>query len=161
MPRYAGCNKRISKEGVMTYRNTTWDDFYYQGIQYMRTVEKSLVRQDIFTPVIIYNISSMAIEKILMGVFILHGELPFCHTLSGMAGSAKNIIGLDDQLIDDMTRMAGMQSICSVDDDCSSVPGCDDVPFFIDVMKRVFVKTELYLKSGDWHVQAAEKYNNT
>lgn len=132
----------------MKYKNSTWNDFYDYGIQYMITAEKSVNHTDVFTPVIIYNISAIAIEKMIMGACMYYGELPPCHTLSGMADFAKNIIGLDEKLIDDMNRMDRMQMICSGDDLNSGEHFREDIPFCIDVMKRIFIKTELYLKSG-------------
>lgn len=134
------------EEGIMKYKNSTWNDFYIHGVQYMIAVEKSVRQSGLFTPVIIYNMSAMAIEKLLMGVLILHGDLPYTHTLSGMADFAKNIVGLDEKLVEDMNIMDSMQMICSEDDKSLKEPGAEDIPFFIDVMKRVFLKTESFLK---------------
>ena len=132
----------------MKYKNSTWDEFYSHGIQYMKTVEKSGERKDLFTPVIIYNMSALAIEKLLMGVLILHGDLPYSHTLGGMADFAKNILGLDDKLVNDMSIMGEMQMICSEDDISFRDPKSEDIPFFIDVMKRIYTQTELFLNPG-------------
>lgn len=132
----------------MKTENPSWNEFYSQGILYMRTAEKSVRRTEIFTPVIIYNVTAIAIEKLLMGACLSGGQMPFCHTLSGMADYAKNIIGLDEQLVNDMNVMDGMQMICLEESFSSKEPEIEDVPFFIDVMKRVYNQTELHLKSG-------------
>jgi hypothetical protein len=132
----------------MTVKNSSWVDFYNQGIQYMRATEKSVSRKEIFTPVIIYNMSSIAIEKLIMGACMFDGTLPFCHTLSGMAEFSKNILALDEQLIYDMNIMDKMQMICSADDIFCADPDYGDADFFIDVMRRIYVKTEHFIKSG-------------
>lgn len=132
----------------MKLKNSSWNDFYIQGIQYMHAAEKSIVRGDVFTPVIIYNISAIAIEKLIMGACMSAGELPLCHSLSGMADFAKNVIGLDQQLVDDMNLMDKMQMLCSADDISVKDPEIEDIPFFIDVMKRIFEKTELHIRAG-------------
>jgi len=133
----------------MTAQNSSWNDFYKQGIQYMRTTERSVMRGDIFTPVIMYNMSAIAIEKLIMGACMFEGKLPFCHTLSGMADFSREILGLDEQLVSDMNLMDDMQMICSEDDVSLKEPDIGDVPFFIDVMKRIFAKTESHIKSGN------------
>ena len=132
----------------MKKSDSSWTDFYNQGVQYMVTAEKSVRHPDKFTPLIIYNLTAIAIEKLIMGVCTLHGTLPFCHTLSGMAGFVKDIIGLDEGLMSDMNLMDRMQQICSKDELFCEDPDVSDVPFFIDVMRRIFNRTELYLKSG-------------
>jgi hypothetical protein len=113
----------------------------------MKTVEKSAEGKNIFTPVIIYNMSAMAIEKLLMGVLILHGDLPYSHTLGGMADFAKNIVGLDDKLVNDMSIMGEMQMICSEDKISFKEPASEDISFFIDVMKRIHNHTESFINS--------------
>ncbi len=133
----------------MKSSNTSWNDFYSQGIQYMKTAERSVIHPEKFTSVVIYNLTAIAIEKLIMGVCILHGTLPYCHTLSGMAGFAENIIGLDKKLVEDMNLMDRMQQICSEDELYCADPDAEDVEFFINVMKRIFVKTELYLNPAD------------
>lgn len=138
----------IVKEEPGKFKNSTWDDFYSYGVMYMSIIERSSVRKEVFTPVIIYNMCATAIEKLIMGVLILHGTLPFCHTLSGMAEFSKSIIGLDETLVNDMNIMDSMQMICLEESFSSKEPDLEDVPFFIDVMKRVYNKTELHLKSG-------------
>jgi len=142
----------------MNEDNGSWYEFYFQGRQYMKTAENGLTRSEVFTPVVIYNIASMAIEKMIMAVSILHGELPACHTLAGMARSAGNIMGFDDRLIEDMVTMDSMQMICTADEVCCTGPGIEDVAFFIDVMRRVYTKTEIYLKSGNWNDRAQAKH---
>jgi len=133
----------------MTAKNRSWTEFYDYGTQYMHTVEKSVRNKDVFTPVIVYNMSAIAIEKLIMGACLYHGKIPYCHTLSGMADFAGGIMGFDDKLVEDLCLMDSMQMICSEDDKSSRKPADSDVPFFIDVMKRVFVKTELFLESGN------------
>lgn len=129
--------------------NKSWAEFYDQGIQYMHTAERSVIRPEKFSPLIIYNLAAIAIEKLIMGVCARHGSLPFCHTLSGMAGFVGNIIELDEKLVNDMNRMDMMQQICSEEELFCENPDRADVPFFIDVMKRVFIKTEIYMDSVD------------
>lgn len=142
-----GKNGEVIKNDSVKYKNSTWDDFYSYGVMYKSIVERSFKRKEVFTPVIIYNMSATAIEKLIMGVSILNGTLPFCHTLSGLAEFSKNTLRFDEQLVNDMNIMDSMQMICSEDDISSKVPGIEDVPFFVDVMKRIYQKTELYLKS--------------
>jgi hypothetical protein len=113
----------------------------------MKTVVKSSEGNNIFTPVIIYNMSAMAIEKLLMGVLVLHGDLPYSHTLGGMAEFAKDIVGLDDKLVDDMNIMGEMQMICSEDGILFKEPESKDISFFIDVMKRIHTQTESFINS--------------
>ncbi len=131
----------------MIVRNSSWNDFYSQGIQYMAAVERSVSNGDFFTPVLVYNITAIAIEKLIIGACMFSGNIPYSHTLSEMAGFAKNIINLDDTLADDLNTMDRLQMICSFDESVKINIEKDNIPFFLDVMKRIFEKTESYISS--------------
>lgn len=122
-----------------------WMDYFRQGIQYRNAAEGSLKRPEIFKPDIIYNLAAMAIEKILMAAFIINGNLPYSHTLSAMGSAAKGILTLDDKLLLDMDRMDSMQMICHTETASYEEMKYDDVPFFLDVMRRIFDKAEAYI----------------
>lgn len=117
--------------------NATWMSFFSDGIGFMKTAEGALSRPEIFTPVIVYNISAMAIEKLFMAVLSREGVMPASNTLHDMALLAKSYIDIDAALENDLARMDRMQMICSFDDDRSQSFGEKDSSFFIDVMKRV------------------------
>ncbi len=125
-----------------------WVEFFTQGMQYRNTAEGSLKRPEIFKPDIIYNVAAMAIEKILMAVFSKHGQLPYSNTLSAMAGEAKEILAFDETLVSDMERMDRMQMICHEESIFCEDMKVTDVPFFLDVMKRVFDKSEAYINQA-------------
>lgn len=148
MPGDDCCASGFSKESVMITDNRSWAEFYDQGVQYMHTAERSVIHPEKFTPLIIYNLAAIAIEKLIMGVCLRHGTLPFCHTLAGMADFVQSVITMDEKLFNDMKLMDTMQQICSEDQLFCDDPAREDVPFFIDVMKRIFIQTELYLNSG-------------
>lgn len=125
-----------------------WAEFFTQGMQYRSTAEKSLKRPEIFKPDIIYNVAAMAIEKILLAVFSKHGQLPYSNTLSAMAAEAKEILAFDETLVSDMERMDRMQMICHEESVFCEDMKVTDVPFFLDVMKRVFDKSEAYINQA-------------
>jgi len=133
---------QIKKEDCI---DALWLDYFIQGLQYKNTAERSLKRPEVFKPDIIYNLAAMAIEKILMAAFIIHGNLPYSHTLSVMGSAAKNMLALDEALIFDMDRMDNMQMICLEETVSYGEMKYDDVPFFLDVMRRVFDKAEAYI----------------
>jgi hypothetical protein len=141
------CSYITGEERAMTKENADvpWLDFCRHGMQYRNTAERSLKRSAIFKPDIIYNLAAMAIEKILMAAFTVHGNLPYSHTLSEMAAAAKDILALDENLVSDMEQMDRMQMICHEESAFYEEMKEADIPFFIDVMNRVFDKAEAYI----------------
>ncbi len=123
----------------------SWSVFYRDGISFMNTAEKSLARPDVFTPEIIYNLASMAIEKLIMAVSLKQGSLPYIHTMSSMGNHAKEILSLDDADIHDMERMDSMQMMCSNDELFHSSITAGDIPFILSIARRILEKTELFL----------------
>jgi len=133
----------------MSAQNSLPGDFYSCGIQYMNTTERSIMRRDKFNPVTIYNMSAIAIEKLIMGACITEGKLPFCQSLTSIAEYSKNVIGLDEKLVEDIKLMDSMQILYSEDDLTFRKPVKEDIIFFVDVMKRIFKKTEIFINCSD------------
>lgn len=116
---------------------TNWQVFYIEGLQLMQTAVSAFKRPEIFTPLIIYNITLIAIEKMYMGLLLFHGNMPYGHTIADIASAVKQAAGLDPLLEADLIRLDSMQQICSFDDITKSNVSPDDIPFFADVLVRV------------------------
>lgn len=161
MRQRAGCSRIQREESIVTGRDTGWYKYYREGVGYMTAAENSLNRPGVFTPVIVYNVASMAIEKLCIAAAMYSGRMPVCSTLAGMAEFAGINDESDEMLYSDLVRMDSMQDICSMDEARTADPGADDVPFFIDVVRRVFMKTEILFKPGDGNDRAQEKHNHS
>jgi hypothetical protein len=93
-----------------------WQEHFDAGRKYLRTACKGLDRPAVFNNVLIYHLAAMAIEKLLVGVWQYHNQMPGDHTLDGLVDGLAGICPLDQALAD------GIKHIGRFDDLCPLVP---------------------------------------
>ena len=95
-------------------KSQSWKAYKEEGLQYLNTAVKGFQKRKIFTPVILYNLFCMAIEKLIMALLTYRGTLPDNHTLNELASSADRIVKLDLSLIHALNKMDQYQRICDL-----------------------------------------------
>jgi hypothetical protein len=93
-----------------------WQEHIDAGRKYLQTACKGLDRPTVFNNELIYQLTAMAIEKLLVGVFQYHRKLPADHTLDGLVDGLAGICPLGRELAD------GIKHIGRFDDMCPLVP---------------------------------------
>jgi hypothetical protein len=93
-----------------------WQEHIDAGRKYLQTACKGLDRPTVFNNELIYQLTAMAIEKLLVGVFQYHRKLPADHTLDGLVDGLAGICPLGRELAD------GIKLIGRFDDMCPLVP---------------------------------------
>jgi hypothetical protein len=122
-----------------------WKTFYIEGARYHRTAQGSVRRPEVFTPVLIENITAMGIEKYFMAIFMHRGALPHNHTLVDLLEEASTFMVLDAELVDSLRFMDSLQRICSLYDITIIPPTVADVPRFISAINAVALLAEAEL----------------
>ncbi|GBC59740.1 hypothetical protein DENIS_0681 [Desulfonema ishimotonii] len=123
-----------------------WRLFIQDGDKYLKTaVNASEKRSKVFTPDLLYNIVSMAIEKHVMGYLLYHNRLPDNHTLPDLMDAVPELRDADGDLCRDVIRMGHFQEICSLNTYNRRIPKEGDVREFLDIGTRIqdFVTSRL------------------
>ncbi len=94
-----------------------WEDFLREGEAYLKTGTGAHARgRKAFTPEILYNIVTMAIEKLVMAALMQRGALPYNHTMADLVEAMETvfpieILDLKEKLLD----LDHYQEICDID----------------------------------------------
>ena len=99
-----------------TYSNLNWQEHITTGQKYLGTAVKGLSRPSVFTNDLVYQLTAMAIEHLLAGVYLFHRQMPLDHTLDGLVDGLAPICPLDAQLAE------GIKHLNQYDDMCPLVP---------------------------------------
>ena len=100
----------------MLVQITDWRNYYNDGEKFLRTATGGLSnRPEIFTPEILYNIITMAIEKFMMGFLMYNGDLADNHTMADMIHSMERHLKLPPDLTSRLLHLDSFQEICSLD----------------------------------------------
>jgi len=128
---------------------TNWGGFYEEGAAYRHTLKKALNRPEIFTPVIMHNLSAMAIEKFFMALLVSRGRMPDNHTLTDLVNAVEKTLPVDRELSRDLAFMDSLQQICSMDHYEKAEMTGKEVPVFVSACDRVFDMVQPLLFGGD------------
>ena len=91
-----------------------WKKYFDDGDSYLKTATKGRQNQTKFNPIMIYNITTMAIEKFFMAFFLYNHKMPTNHTMQDLADSIKEFIPMESSLYDDLVRLDTYLDICSL-----------------------------------------------
>lgn len=123
--------------------------YYKEGVQFFSAVINP-GKKKIFTPILIYNIACMSIEKLFMAFFFYNNTLPENHTMKDLIDSALKIRDMDRNLVENMMFLDGFQNICPVYYGSIKALSGGDIKRTIEtlLMVRAFVDAELKITPG-------------
>lgn len=113
----------------MLVQITGWRQFIREGEQYLKCARNAAAQgREVFTPVILYNLTTMAIEKFLMGFLMYHGTMADNHTMGDILDSVERITGPQPQLAEDFRYLDSLQEICDLDAFKRRDPRPEEIP---------------------------------
>lgn len=116
----------------MLVQITGWREYIKEGEQYLRcAVNAAEKRRGGFTPVILYNLIGMAIEKFLKGFLMHHGALAENHTKIDILNSVEKITGPQPEMRENFRYLDSFQEICDIDAYNTREPTMDEIPRII------------------------------
>jgi hypothetical protein len=123
----------------------SYKEFLKDGDGFLNRARKSILKQDIFTPEIIYNIAGMAIEKYIMAYLMYNGTLPDNHTFRDLLDGISRVKTPPENIVEILNFMDGFQDICSIEKYKILIPTKEDVKKIIDAGNQieVFVKNNI------------------
>jgi hypothetical protein len=113
----------------MLVRITGWRQYLADGEKYLAwAVGAAARRRDVFTPGIIYNVTAMAIEKLIMGFLMHHGALAENHTMRDLLSALEQVAGPQPQFADDFRYIDSFQDICDLEGYRRRDPTWEEIP---------------------------------
>ncbi len=93
---------------------TGWHDHIQAGRKYLKTANKGLSRPAVFTNELIFQLTALAIEKLIIGVCQYHRQMPLDHTLSGLVEGLAPVCSLDAELADRIKWIEQIDNMCAL-----------------------------------------------
>jgi len=115
-----------------------WRQYLKEGEQYLATAMGAAERRsDVFTPEILYNITAMAIEKLIMGYLMSRGDLADNHTMGDLLDAVERNAGPQPELAAKLRFLDGYQEICDIDTFRHDAPDPSDIPEILAIGQMV------------------------
>lgn len=108
-----------------------WQSHIKSGCQYLKTARNGRARPAVFTPELIYQLTAMAVEQFLVGVWQFHNQMPVDHTLDGLVDGLAQICPLEKALAE------GIKAMAQFDDMCPLVPVNRHTPTDTDIQNML------------------------
>ena len=116
-----------------------WAQYRLEGEQFLRLAEQAHHRQKkAFTPTILYNLVTMAIEKLVMAALMRCGRLPDNHTLHDLVAALERwlpetVRGLSEPLC----RLDSFQDICDPYASTMTAPSAGEVESMLILARKL------------------------
>lgn len=119
-----------------------WQAHIHAGCKYLKTAQNGLNRSQVFNNELIYQLTAMAIEKLLVGVYQYHRQMPEDHTLDGLVDGLAAFCTLDPNLAESIKEMGRYDDMCPLVPVNRSIPDDTQIKTLLAVGRRVvgFVK---------------------
>jgi hypothetical protein len=120
-----------------TLTSLDWQEHVAAGRKYLQTACKGLDRPAVFNNVLIYHLAAMAIEKLLVGVWQYHRQMPGDHTLDGLVDGLAGICPLGKDLAEGIKYVGRFDDMCPLAPPSRSVPDDMEIRAMLAVGKQV------------------------
>lgn len=115
-----------------------WRQYLKEGEQYLATAVGGAARRgDVFTPEILYNITAMAIEKLIMGYLMSRGDLADNHTMGDLLDAVERNAGPQPELAVKLRYLDGYQELCDIDTFRHDAPDSADIEEILAIGQMV------------------------
>ncbi len=121
-----------------------WDEFLADGDGFLQAAKKGLKRKEVFTPVILYNLVAMAIEKFVMAALMKRSALPYNHTMVDLVEALEaEFPGRFDEVREQILALDKYQEICDPWDFSITPPREEEIPKMISLAEDIRKLLEL------------------
>lgn len=116
-----------------------WQEFFEDGRGYLKTATCAVVKhREVFTPGILYNIITMAIEKFVMAALMRYGTMPYNHTMVDLVEAMEETFpGAFSGIRNELLKLDSYQEICDLEGFSISPPAMEKIPAMLDLAIRV------------------------
>ncbi|MDJ0621791.1 MAG: hypothetical protein QNJ17_02430 [Desulfocapsaceae bacterium] len=123
-----------------TIQITDWHIFQRDGEQFLKTAQSAFIKRSKgFSPEVIYNLTCMGIEKLIMAFLMQRGDLAENHTMVDLLRALERHLGINHELDERLRFLDSFQEICDLDTYVVKKPTGEDL--------REIVSSGAYLQS--------------
>ena len=128
----------VSKEKPMTNASALdWQEHITAGRKYLKTAGNGLARPAVFNNDLIYQLTAMAVEKMLVGVFQYYRKMPADHSLDGLVDELALLCPLDKGLADRVKFLGRFDDMCPLVPVNRSIPTDREIKTILAVGQQV------------------------
>ena len=132
-----------------------WRDYRRDGEQFLRIAQGAYNKQKkTFSADTLYNLTCMAIEKLIMAFLMKNGDLAENHTMADLLRALQLHLGEVPELAEKLLYLNDFQEICDLDEYTIRIPTEADVIRFLAIGEEVRVALYPHLydaPSGQTH----------
>ena len=114
-----------------------WQEHISAGQKYLKTAGNGLARPLVFNNELIYQLTAMAVEKLLVGVFQYHHKMPAGHTLDGLVDELSLFCPLDEDLAESIKSLGRFDDMCPLVPVNRSIPNDVEIETILTVGRQV------------------------
>jgi hypothetical protein len=123
-----------------------WRDYRRDGEKFLHTaVEAHRKKRKAFSTDTLYNVTCMAIEKLIMAFLMKNGDLAENHTMADLLRALELHLGDIPDLAEKLHYLDGFQEICSLDNFIINIPTEEDVVKMLAIGEDVRTVLHPYL----------------
>lgn len=125
-----------------------WQEYQSDGEQFLNTALRAYrKKKKTFSSDTLYNLTCMAIEKLIMAFLMKNGDLADNHTMGDLLRSLQRHMNLHPELVEQMLFLDSFQEICDLESYQISIPGEDDILTILATGERVHQQLKPYLQA--------------
>ena len=124
---------------------TGWHDHIQAGRKYLKTASKGQSRPTVFNNELIFQLTALAIEKLIVGMCQYHRQMPLDHTLSGLVEGLAPVCRLDAELAARIKWVEQIDDMCALAPANRSAPSDVEIQEILDVGRQVAGFAEGYV----------------
>jgi len=125
-----------------------WRDYQRDGEQFLQTALGAYgKKKKTFSSDTLYNLTCMAIEKLIMAFLMKNGDLADNHTMGDLLRSLQRHLSLQPELVEKMIFLDTFQEICDLESYQIRIPGEDDIRTILATGEQVHQQLKPYLQA--------------
>ena len=121
----------------MLFRSLDWQEHISAGRKYLKTAGNGLARPSVFNNELIYQLTAMAVEKLLVGVFQYHRKMPADHTLDGLVDELALFCPLGEDLAESIKDLGRFDDMCPLVPVNRSIPNDLEIKTILAIGRKV------------------------
>ena len=115
-----------------------WQDYRRDGEQFLHTALMARKKdKKPFTPEILYNLTGMAIEKLIMAYLMKNGDLADNHTMGDLLTSMERHTGRQPELAEKLHYLDSFQEICDLEAYSVKKPTQEDTDIILAIGQEI------------------------
>ena len=116
---------------------TGWQDHILDGRKYLKTASNGQSRPAVFNNELVFQLTAMAIENLIVGVSQYHHQMPTDHTLSGLVEALSPVCPMEAELVDRIKEIEQSDDMCSLTPVLRSARSAMAIQGILEVGRRV------------------------